>query len=381
MIYLDNSATTRASDATVRATLQGMQEDFFNPASLYAPAVNVNRRIQDVRSKIARSLGANAEEIIFTSGGTESDHIAIMGTLGALRPGPWRFITSSIEHQAILRTFDSVQQAGHEVVLIKCDDKGYLDLDHLAAMVDERTAFVSIMHVNNEFGSIQDLHAISQIVRRGSPYAVFHSDGVQAYGKLSFHPVPVDAYSISAHKFHGPKGIGALMLRRNIKNVGGQRGGGQERGLRSGTLNGSGIMGMGAAVEELLNNQARDIANMRDCKNRLASNLMQLPDILINGPSVEMGAPHILNVSIMGIRGEVMLHALEERQIYVGTGSACSSRKKEPNRILAAIGITGNRAECAIRFSLSPYNTPEEMDITAQAINELIGPLRKYRRR
>ncbi len=381
MIYLDNSATTRVSAGAAAAARHYMTEEFFNPSAMYAPAVQVEREVERVRAELAASLGAKPSELYFTSGGTESDNIAILGTASVQRDPHARYITTEMEHPAVYNVFLALARTGADVVFLKPDSAGRIDPAALAEAVNERTALVSVMHVNNEFGSVQDLAALSSAIAAKNPETYFHSDGVQGFGKLPFGPLPVDLYSISGHKFHAPKGIGALLMKKRVKNAGGQLGGGQERGVRSGTTNASGIAAMGAAFEELRAAEAENLRHMRELKLLLANYLLSLPDVLLNGPKAEEGAPHILNCSFLGVRGEVLLHALEERGIYVSTGSACSSHKKGKNRVLASIGVEGERAEGAIRFSLSAENTPEEMARTAGEISNLLGVLRRFRRR
>jgi len=237
------------------------------------------------------------------------------------------------------------------------------------------------MHVNNEVGAINDIAAISSQMRKLSPDALLHVDGVQGFLKIPFDARYCDMYTISGHKFHAPKGVGALYVRNSIRFAGGQIGGGQENNMRSGTSNVPGIMGMDTAIDYYLTNQNAAIANMRACKRRLANNLMTFSDVTINGPKLDDGTPHILNVSFYGVKGEVLLHALEEREIYVSTGSACSAHKKGKTRILNAMGITGARQDGAIRFSLCPFNTLNEMDRVASVIGDLLPGLRRYTRR
>jgi len=381
LIYLDNSATTRVLEKAAEAAKRCMTDDYFNPSSMYGPAVAVEREVEGVRAGMAESLGADAKELYFTSGGTESDNIAIMGTAAALHRGVYRFITTEMEHPAITEVFNALEKAGQEVVRLRPDRYGSIDPIAVSDAVDEHTALVSVMHVNNEFGSVADLQSICAAVRAKNPNTYVHSDGVQAYCKLREARVPVDMYSISAHKIHGPKGVGALLLRRNVKNAGGQLGGGQENGFRSGTTNSPGIIAMGVAVEEARSRLVQSEAHMRRLKLMLADGLLSIPDTMVNGPLPENGAAHILNVSFLGVRGEVLLHALEEKGILVSTGSACSSHKKGKNRVLAAIGVEGPRAEGAIRFSLCADNTEREMEITAETAAYLVGELRRYKRR
>ena len=381
MIYLDNSATTRTLPECAQAAVQAMTEDFYNPAAAYAYGARTEKRVNEARSVIARPFRASREEIIFTSGGTESNNAAIFGSLRSWH-GPKRVITTAVEHPSVFEAVQSLKnQADADIVVLPVNEQGYPDLAVLRNALNENTALVSMMHVNNELGTVTDLAAAARLIRRLAPRAIFHADGVQAYLKVDTNDLGVDLYSISAHKFHAPKGVGALYKRTGVRFAGGQIGGGQENNLRSGTLNVPGILGMEKAVALYGQNLAAWRQSMRACKRRLYEDLMTIPDVILNGPSLDEAAPHILNLSFMGVRGEVLLHALEQFDVCVSTGSACSARKAGKNRILTAAGIVGPRQEGAIRFSLCPFNTPEEMDAAAQVVSDQVKFLRKYRRR
>lgn len=379
MIYLDNSATTPTLPGAAERAAQYMTEEFFNPAAAYSPAVREERAVNAARKTLAGVIGVTGEEILFTSGGTESNNMAIFGSLKAMR-GQGRIIMGATEHPSIYEPFQSLAQQ-YDVREAPVDETGAVDLEVLEQMMTADTRLVSIMQVNNEVGAVNDPEAIRSILRRKAPGALLHMDGVQGFLKVPFDARHCDLYSISGHKFHAPKGVGALYVRNGIRFAGGQIGGGQERNLRSGTTNTPGIMGMEAAIKDYTANLGAYRESMRRCKVRLAGLLTELPDVVINGPAPEQGAPHILNASFMGVRGEVLLHALEEKEIYVSTGSACSAHKKGKNRILNAMGIKGERQEGAIRFSFSPRNTEEEMYKTAEAIASIISMLRRFKRR
>lgn len=380
MIYLDNSATTRTLESAAQAVFRCMREDFFNPSSAYAPAARLEKRVNEARARLAATLGCRAEEIVYTSGGTESNNMAILGALRAMR-GRGRIITSASEHPSVYELFRLLEQRGYQAVYIGTDESGAASLAELAANLTPDTALVSLMHVNNETGAVTDIAAAASLIRSRAPQAVFHVDGVQAYGKLPFGCPPCDLYSVSGHKIHAPKGVGALYVRAGLRFAGGLVGGGQEQGRRSGTTNAPGILGLDAAVAAYAAHQQEWVAAMRACKTRLAERLLSLPDAYLNGPAPEDGAPHILNVSFPGVRGEVLLHALEQREIYVSTGSACSAHKKGNNRVLAAAGVRGARQEGALRLSLCPFNTLEEMDRAAEEIGRQAAFLRRYQRR
>ena len=381
MIYLDNSATTRVLPEAADAAFRAMTEQFYNPASAYKPAVAIEKSVEAARARLAASLGCNPGELLYTSGGTESNNMAILGSLKPLR-GKRRIITTASEHPSIYEVFRSLEGAPEtEVVFVGLNADGTVRLDKLKAALSSETTLVSVMHVNNEVGAVNDLAAISALVKQLSPNALLHSDGVQAFCKLPFSRIPADLYSISAHKFHAPKGIGALYVKSGTKFAGGQFGGGQEKNLRSGTLNVPGILGLDAALSVYRVQQEAWISHMRACKTRLAEALLTIPDAVVNGPAPEIGAAHILNVSFPGVRGEVLVNALSEQEIYVSTGSACSTHQKGQNRILAAMGIPRERAEGALRFSLCPFNSPEEMDRTAEVLEKQVAFLRRFQRR
>jgi cysteine desulfurase len=381
MIYLDNSATTRTLPECAQAAVQAMTEEYFNPAAAYAYGARTEKRVNEARAVMARPLRAKREEIIFTSGGTESNNAAVFGSLKGWH-GPIRVITTAVEHPSVFETVQFLKHSQNaDIVILPVNEQGYPDLAALRDALTEDTALVSMMHVNNELGTVTDLLAASRLVRRYAPKAVFHADGVQAYLKVDTENLGVDLYSVSAHKFHAPKGVGALYKRTGIRFGGGQMGGGQENNLRSGTLNVPGILGMEKAVSLYEQNLSLWRQNMRVCKRRLYEDLMTIPDVILNGPSLDEASPHILNLSFMGVRGEVLLHALEQFNVCVSTGSACAARKAGKNRILTAAGIVGPRQEGVIRFSLCPFNTMEEMDKAAQIVSDQVKFLRKYRRR
>lgn len=379
MIYLDNSATTRTLDAAAEAAAKYMRQDFFNPSAAYSPAVEAERAVNAARSRLASMIHAAPEEIIYTSGGTESNNTAIFGALKARR-GTGRIIVGATEHPSVYSAIMTLK-GPYSVIEARVDSTGTQDVNSLMLALSNDVAFVSIMHVNNETGAINDIPSIYKAVKQRAPGAIMHVDGVQGFLKVPFDARYCDMYSISGHKFHAPKGVGALYIKRGVRFAGGQIGGGQERNLRSGTTNTPGIMGMDAAIEYYQANLDEIRRKLMQMKLRLAKNLSFIRDAYINGPEPSLGAPHILNVSFLGVRGEVLLHALEEKGIYVSTGSACSAHKKGKNRILNAMGVVGDRQEGAIRFSICPFNTEGEMDITADVIEEQLAFLRRFKRR
>ena len=378
MIYFDNSATTACLPEAARLAEQYMLEGYFNPAAAYAPAVRLEKDVSRAREAISAQLGAHANELFFTSCGTESNNTALLGGLGAIR-GKGRVIVSAVEHPSVYEAAVFLREQGYDVVFAPVTPEGCLDLEQLAGLLTPETQLVSCMHVNNETGAVNDIAAVRALMKRVSPNALLHVDGVQAFMKLD--PVPCDLYSVSGHKLHAPKGVGALYIRSGVRVRPYLIGGGQESGMRSGTTNVPSIMAFSAAVADYAEHRAEYNSNMLAVKKRLYSDLSSLRDVRLNGPELEKSAPHILNMSFMGVRGEVLLNALSEKGLMVSTGSACAAHKRGRNRILNAMGITGERQDGAIRFSFSHYNTEAEADTAAQMIADQVALLRRFRRR
>ena len=382
MIYLDNSATTRVTENVAAVAQKYMTDLFYNPASNYPPSVQIEKEMLQFRSMFGE-YGYGPNEVFFTSGGTESNNIAVFGCVRKLR-GKHRIITSKVEHPSIYNVFKYLQERSDgnlDVVFVDVNRSGCVDQNQLSSVLNEETALVSLMHVNNETGAVNDLNTISALIKKLAPGAVFHSDGVQAFCKFPAERIPCDLYSISGHKLHAPKGVGILLMKKNTPNEGGQIGGGQEAGFRSGTSNVPSILALREAVRIHENNIETFIGQMRRCKLRLYANLISMDDVFLNGPDPDLGAPHILNLSFTGVRGEVLLNALAAHEIYVSTGSACSSSSKSDNRILSAMGVEKSRRDSAIRFSLCPYTTEDEIDRASDVIRSEVAKLRKYRRR
>lgn len=378
--YLDNSATTRPFDAAVDAMAAAMRDGYFNPSSLYRPAIDVENRLAQLRRDILRCLPGAAGEVYFTSGGTEANNLALLGT-AALARGRRRFICSAVEHPSILEPMRRIAAMGHEVALAPVDARGVVRLDALAELLDGSVELVSCMHVNNEVGAIQPIDDIARLIAERAPQARLHVDGVQAFLREPFPGKCVDMYTLSAHKIHGPKGVGALYVKRGVRLQPRQIGGGQERELRSGTENTPGLIGMQAAIAAYTAlDGPRERLHM--LKRRLCEGLSAAaPGCLVNGPELDAGAGHILNVSFPGVRGEVMLHALEGEGVLVSTGSACSSKKRHLSPVLVAMGLDPDRAEAAIRFSLSPLTSEAEVDWAIEAAGRCYAALKPFRRR
>lgn len=380
LAYLDNSATTRPFDRVVDAMADAMRLSYFNPSSMYRPAIDVENEMKQLRRDILHSLPGAAGDIYFTSGGTEGNNLALLGT-AAMARGKRRFICSSVEHPSILEPMKRIAEMGHDVMYIPVDSRGYIDLDALRGMLNDSVELVSCMHVNNEVGAIQPISEIAKLISERAPQAKLHVDGVQAFMREPFPGRFVDMYTLSGHKIHGPKGVGALYVKKGVRLKPRQIGGGQESAMRSGTENTPGLMGLKAAIAEYgALDDPRGRLHM--LKRRLYEGLIEaVPDCVLNGPDVDEGAGHILNISFMGVRGEVMLHALEGEGVLVSTGSACSSKKRHLSPVLTAMGIDPDRAEAAIRFSLSPLTAEQEIDCAITAAGKCCATLKAFKRR
>ncbi len=372
MIYLDNSATTKPSKACLDAMTDALTVNFGNPSSLYNVGLDAEKIVKHAREVIAKSIGADPSEVYFTSCGSESDDTAIFGAWNARKKQGKRIITTAVEHPAVLRCFEKLQQEGADVQYIPVLSDGNLDMDAFRKLLNEDTVFVSVMHVNNETGAIFPIEEISKEVRK-YPNIIFHSDCVQSYGKidLDVNKMGVDMISLSGHKVHASKGIGALYVRSGLHIPPYILGGGQEAGFRSGTENVPGIAGFGAAVEDMHMVKPEP-------KEYLRKKLLEeIDDIKINSP--ENGVSSVLNVSFLGCRGEVLLHMLEQDKIYVSTGSACSSHKKG-SHVLSAQGLSPEAIDGAVRFSFGCDNTVEEMDVVVEKLKKYVKMQRRLRK-
>ncbi len=380
LAYLDNSATTRPTDGVIDAMSRCMREGYFNPSSLYAPAIDSEKAMRACREELASALCVSPKGILFTSGGTEANNLAIIGTVSAMR-GPQHLIVSAVEHPSVLEAFHYLEGLGHRVTVIGVNGRGQLDWAQLESALDDAPALVSCMQVNNETGALADIPRLSALVREKAPNALIHVDGVQGFLRVPFDARLVDLYTMSSHKIHGPKGVGALYVRPGVWLIPRQLGGGQEGALRSGTENTPGIAGFMEAAREMKAMPNR-FQHMMEKKKLLWTLFQQaVPAAQLNGPSIEEGAPHIINISFPGVRGEVMLHALEGARVYCSTGSACSSKKRHLSPVLLAMGLDPDRVEAALRFSLSPLTQDDEIRYAAEQLGTIYATLSRFKRR
>lgn len=373
--YLDNSATTRPDDRVVDKMVTCLKLGYYNPSSVYAPAVVGMRHMRQCREEILAAVHGNKCRLIFTSGGTEANNLAIIGAASKIR-GLKIAAVSAVEHPSVSAAFDILSKRGVEVRVIGVDENGALDYEALQKALDDGAGLVSVMQVNNETGAINDIPRLRKMT---AGRALLHVDGVQGFMRVPFEMKYADMYTVSGHKIHGPKGIGALIVQESVRLEPSHVGGGQEDALRSGTENTPGIAGFAEAVRLM---KERDIDALRAMKMYMIERFSAAVDgLLINGPAPENAAPHIVNLSFPGVRGEVMLHALEAEEIYASTGSACSSKKLKVSAVLTAMGIAPSRAECALRFSISPFTTREEIDYAAEKLEKIYNQLKRFQRR
>ncbi len=380
--YLDNSATTQCSQEAAQVMMKLLREDYGNPSSLHNKGMEAENYIKEARSIIAKILKVNEKEIFFTSGGSESNNLAIIGSAMANKRSGMKIITSSIEHASVSNPMKYLEEQGFCVTYLPVDEMGHINLKELSQAVDEETILVSIMEVNNEMGAIEPIAEAARIIKEKNPRCLFHVDAIQSFGKMNIYPkkIGVDLLSVSGHKIHGPKGSGFLYVREKTKIHPIILGGGQEHGMRSGTENVPAIAGLGVAAREIYENLEENRQHLYALRDRFIQRMMQMDGVQINGSLDHSGAPHIVSVSVEGVRSEVLLHSLEERGIYVSAGSACSSNKPAISSTLKSIHLPQKLWDATIRFSFSIHTTEEEIDYACQEMEQLIPMLQKYTR-
>ena len=400
-IYLDNAATTACDPTVVKAMEETMLTDYGNPSSLHNKGIAAENRVREATTILAGILKCQEKEIFYTSGGTESNNWALLGAAYARARAGKHIITTAVEHPAVAEPLRRLEEEGFRVTVLPVDANGMVTPEQVACAMQEDTILVSVMMVNNEIGTIEPVGAIGEAIHKKDPDVLFHVDAVQAFGKMPVRParMQIDLLSASAHKIHGPKGAGLLYIRDGVHIRPLLLGGGQQKGMRSGTDNVPGIVGMAVAAKNCYDSMEKHVESMRCCQEKLLSGLTEIGEVVIHGPvairqneeaipatgakddRTHLAAPHIVNASFLGIRSEVLLHALEEKGIFVSSGSACSSHKRTPSAVLTAIGCRKEEIESAIRFSFSGDNTEEEIDYTLQALRELVPMLRRFVRK
>lgn len=381
--YLDNSATTRCLERVTDRMVRAMREDYGNPSSLHTKGVEAEHSIRSAKEFFADNLKVNEKEIFFTSGGTESNNLALLGTAYANQRAGKHLITSAIEHPSVQNTMKHLESQGFRVTFLPVNAEGIVSLEALREALCEETILVSVMHVNNEIGSVQPLEEIAGILRGQARKPLFHVDAIQSYGKYRIHPkkTGIDLLSVSGHKIHGPKGVGVLYVNEKVKIRPVIFGGEQQKGLRSGTENVPGIAGIAEAAAACYEGLDEKVAKLYQLKERFVSGIRALEGAVLNGPEGRAGAPHIVSVSFEGVRSEVLLHALEEKGIYVSAGSACSSNRPAVSHTLQGIGVKKELLGSTLRFSFSFETEEAQIDYCLQELGTLLPVLRRYVRR
>ena len=381
--YLDNSATTRCSKAAADKMVLLLTEDFGNPSSLHMKGVIAEKYINEAKKKIAKTLKCQEKEIVFTSGGTESNNLAIIGSAMANQRAGKHIITTQVEHASVANTMKFLEDNGFEVTYLGVDHDGRISLDELKSAMRPDTILVSIMQVNNEIGAVMPVEEAGKLIKEINPNTLFHVDAIQSYGKLHISPknMSCDLLSVSGHKIHGPKGSGFLYIKDKTKIKPIIYGGGQQKGMRSGTENVPAIAGLGVAAEEIYTDLDKKIEAMYELKSHFINEVTKIDGVTVNGLTDKTSAPHIVSVSIQGVRAEVILHTLEDKNIYVSAGSACSSNKPAVSATLKAIGLPNELLDSTVRFSFCVDTTIEEIDYAIEVMQDVIPKLQKYTRR
>lgn len=398
-VYFDNSATTRVDEDVIDLMEKTMREDFGNPSSKHMKGTVSEGYLKRSQETLSKILKVEPGEIFFTSGGTESNNTAILGTASANKRKGRHLITTQIEHDSVLEAFKYLERVklpenvdpenkGFEVTYLKTDSQGHINLDELKDAIRQDTILVSVMMVNNEMGALQDMAAIGKAIKEKNPSCAFHADAVQAFGKYEIFPkkMNIDLLSISSHKIHGPKGCGALYVNSKVRVAPMILGGGQQKGFRSGTDNVPGAAGLGLAAENAYKNLSENTARMMEIKDYLSDKLLEYSQkglfgkcqVRINSQKGTLSAPHILSASFVPVKSEVLLHALEEKGIYVSAGSACASNRNKESHVLKAIGLDKKTADCTLRFSFSKDNTLKEADYLLESLKEILPVLSKF---
>ena len=387
-VYLDNSATTRVFPEVAAETSRIMCQQYGNPSSLHLKGMEAEQILRRAKETLAGILKVNEKELLFTSGGTESDNLALRGVALAYQRRGRHLITTQIEHPAILQTMHFLEEQGFQVTYLPVDSYGRIRLEDLQRAMRMDTILVSIMLVNNEVGSLQPVAEAGALIKRMNPNTLFHVDAVQGFGKFRIYPkrMGIDLMSVSGHKIHGPKGIGFLYVNENVRIRPILFGGGQQGNLRSGTENVPGIAGMAMAAEMLYKNYDEDVRKIAECKSAFIEGVARMDGTRVNGllpgnPHGEGTAPHVVSVSFRGVRSEVLLHALEEKGIYVSAGSACSAKKPQPSATLKAMGVENDLLSSTIRFSFSVFTNLEEIEYTLSVLEDIVPKLRLYTRK
>lgn len=381
--YLDNSATTRCCDKATEMMVTLLTKDYGNPSSLHMKGVDAEKYITEAKERIAKTLKVQEKEIVFTSGGTESNNLALIGAALANQRAGKHIISTCIEHPSVSNPLIWLEENGFEVTFLKVDKYGVISLEELKEAMRPDTILVSLMQVNNEIGAVEPIEEAGKIIKEVNPNCIFHVDAIQSYGKMRIMPKKLncDMLSVSGHKIHGPKGSGFLYIKDKTKVKPQMLGGGQQKGMRSGTENVPAIAGLGVAAEEIYTDFEEKVEHLYELKEYFIEQVTKIDGVSVNGHISKDSAPHIISVSIKGVRAEVILHTLEDRNIYVSSGSACSSNKPALSGTLKNIGLANDLLDSTIRFSFCVNTTKEEVDYALEVMKEVIPMLQKYTRK
>lgn len=380
--YFDNSASTRVLDSVRDIVVKTMTEDYANASAKHRKGMEAEQYIREARTIIAGTLKVPEKEILFTSGGSESNNMALIGGALANQRAGKHIISTAVEHPSVYNPLTYLEELGFEITFLPVDRNGHISLEELQEAIRPDTILVSVMYVNNEVGAVEPVEEISRIIKKKNPDTLFHVDAIQAYGKYQIRPKKqgIDLLSVSGHKIHGPKGVGFLYIRTGVKIKPLIYGGGQQAGMRSGTENVPGVAGLGAAAKEMYTNHQKKIEKLIGLKDYMTDRLGELEDVVINSRKGTESAPQIVSVSFGGVRSEVLLHALEDRGIYVSSGSACSAHHPGISGTLKGIGLEPKYLDATIRISFGVFNTKEEVDYCVDTLKELLPVLRRYQR-
>lgn len=380
--YFDNSASTKVLEPVKDIVAAAMTEDYGNPSARHRKGMEAEQYIKEAAEIIAGTLKVAPKEIIFTSGGSESNNMALIGGAMANKRAGNHIITTAIEHPSVYNPLSFLEEQGFSVTYLPVDARGHISLEELEKAIRPETILVSVMYVNNEVGAVEPVEAISQVIKKKNPAILFHADAIQAYGKLVIRPKRqgIDLLSVSGHKIHGPKGVGFLYADQRVKLKPLIYGGGQQRGMRSGTENVPGIAGLGAAAKFMYTDHGEKLKAFYALKDHMISRLSEIEGVTVNSFPDELSAPQIVSAGFFGVRSEVLLHALEDREIYVSSGSACSSNHPAVSGTLKGIGVKPELLDSTLRFSFGIFNTIEEVDYCIDVLKELLPVLRRYQR-
>lgn len=381
-VYFDNSATTKVLEPVKEIVVKVMTEDYGNPSAKHRLGMVAEQYVKEAAEIIAGTLKVSAKEIIFTSGGSESNNMALIETAMANKRAGNHIISTSIEHASVYNPLAFLEEQGFRVTYLPVDSKGHISLSGLEEAICPETILVSIMYVNNEIGAVEPIEEIAKVIRKKNPSILFHVDAIQAYGKFVIRPKRqgIDLLSVSGHKIHAPKGIGFLYVNERVKIKPLIYGGGQQRGMRSGTENVPGIAGLGVAAKEMYRDHSARMEKMYELKDYMIERLSEVEGVTINSLPGKASAPQIVSASFAGTRSEVLLHALEDKGIYVSSGSACSSNHPAVSGTLKGIGVKADLLDSTLRFSFGLFNTKEEVDYCVETLNSLLPVLRRYQR-